>query len=69
MEVQSVTFHKNEWTPFKARLWLDNNGYKSKKLDITENMLRFRQHAPSGYTQFATKQLPNGVNFVMGKKK
>jgi hypothetical protein len=69
MEVQSVTFYKNDWTPFKARLWLDNNGYKAKKIDITENTLRFRQHAPSGYSSFATKQLPGGINLVLGKKR
>ena len=69
MEVQSVVFPKSEWTPFKARMWLDNNGYKSKKLDITENMLCFRQHAPSGYSQFATREIPGGINLVLGKKR
>jgi hypothetical protein len=69
MEVQSVAFYKDEWTPFRARAWLDSNGYQSKKLDVTENMLRFRQHAPSMYKSFATKSLPDGVNLVLGKKR
>jgi len=69
MEVQSVTFYKADWTPFRAKMWLEQNGYKAKKIDVTENQLRFRQHAPSGYTKFSIKQLPNGINLVLGKKK
>jgi len=69
MEVQSVTFYKSNWTPFKARMWLTKNGYKIKKIDITDNMIRFRQNPPSLYDDFATQQLDNGINLVLGKRR
>lgn len=69
MEVQSVVFHKTDWTPFKARLWLTQHGYKTKKIDVTENMLRFRQNPPSLYGEFSTQQLDNGVNLILGRRR
>jgi len=46
MMVQSVMFDRNKWTRIKARKWLDSNGYRTGKVDSTENYLRYRQKDP-----------------------
>lgn len=69
METQSIMFSKSLWNPFQARIWLQENGYKSHKIDITDNTIRFRQHAPSSYKKFAVKSLPGGIKLVLGKKR
>lgn len=69
MEVQSVAFNKTDWTPFRARVWLDQNGYKSKKISLTDDAISFRQQAPSMYKAFAVKTLPGGIDLVLGKKR
>ena len=54
-KVQSVLFNKDKYTPAEAIVWLKDHKFKVKKIDITDNYLRFRQYTPQylkklGYT-------------------
>tara|TARA_R100000654_G_scaffold24805_1_gene47979 strand:+ start:7037 stop:7285 length:249 start_codon:yes stop_codon:yes gene_type:complete len=46
MVVQSVLFDKKKYNKTKAEKWLKENGFKVKKVDITESLRRYRQLDP-----------------------
>ena len=71
METQSVLFNKNKYTKKQAEKWLVDNGYKVKKVDITENLRRYRQLPPGSFNQktFRMKKLKgNDLMLVVGKR-
>ena len=51
METQSVLFNKKKYTKKQAEKWLVDNGYKVKKVDITENLRRYSQLDPKLFNQ------------------
>ena len=60
MEVQSITFDRDMWTPKQARSWLSGHGYKTPKTDYTKNELRYRQGHPKHYRKDLFKTIPFG---------
>jgi len=44
-------------------MWLKERGYRIRKVDLTEEFLRFRQTEPSR-GKYYTKVLPDGVRLV-----
>jgi hypothetical protein len=71
MEVQSVLFNKTKYTKKQAEKWLLDNKYKVKKVDITENLRRYRQLDPKLFNQktFRMKKLKgNDLMLVLGKR-
>jgi hypothetical protein len=45
--VQSVLLRRDKFTQSEAIQWILDHNYKFKKLDITPEYFRFRQHDPS----------------------
>ncbi len=66
-------FNFNRWSVIKAAQWLQDHDFKIKKLDITENYLRFRQVSPTslkkkGFTQYITKRIKNDIELIIALK-
>jgi len=71
MEVQSVLFNKKKYTKKQAEKWIKDNGYKVKKVDITENLRRYRQLDPKLFNQntYRMKQIKGkDLMLVVGKR-
>ena len=71
MEVQSVLFNKKKYTKAQAEKWIRENGYKVKKVDITENLRRYRQLDPKLFNQntYRMKKIKgNDLMLVVGKR-
>ena len=67
--VQSVILTINKFDGIKdAENWIIKNGFKNKKVDMTENLYRFRQLPPSKFKpkSFRTKKLSSRVSIVVG---
>jgi hypothetical protein len=68
-EIQAVIFKKNNYTPTKARSWLDKNKIpRKKKVHKTKNYLRYRVEDPKKYSKYATKSINKNVKLILGKK-
>ena len=62
--VQAVLFRKVDWDLRRSMKWLENNHYKAKKVDITNNWFRYRILEPidlknKGYRYYANKYVEN----------
>ena len=62
--VQAILFKKNDWDLQSSMKWLENNHFKQKKVDITNNWFRYRLLEPielkkRGYTSYANKYIEN----------
>lgn len=73
--IQSVVFEKNMFSLKEARKWLKENNYVSKKPDITDTQIRFRQVNPKyienkGFDRFRTKKLgkKSGISLIIAYK-
>jgi len=60
--VQAVLFRKVDWNLQRSMKWLENNDYKAKKVDITNNWFRYRIHEPitlknKGFTHYTNKYI------------
>jgi len=66
-KIQSLILDKDEFTERKARDKVKELGFKSSKIDRTENTFRFRQIEPSKCKQgqFATIPITDGVQAVI----
>jgi len=58
--VQAVLFRKVDWDLKSSIKWLENNHFKAKKVDITNNWFRYRLLEPidlknKGYIYYANK--------------
>ena len=56
-KVQAVLFRKVDWNLQNSLKWLENNHFKPKKVDITNNWFRYRILEPidlkkKGYTHY-----------------
>lgn len=69
--VQSILFDKEKFTLTEAKNWLKKHDYKSDKVDETDEYYRFRQRDPDDFDpdSFRTKEIEDGVKFIMGKLK
>jgi hypothetical protein len=68
-DIQSVIFNKTKFTPKTARLYLkEYNLYPLKRAHVTTNFIRYRMHDPRQYKDFITKDLKNGVEYIIGIK-
>jgi hypothetical protein len=64
--IQSIHFNREKWTLTSSIRWLLKHNFKIKKVDVTERFLKFRQLVPNAFRKFYTKQLPNGINLIIG---
>ena len=60
--VQAVLFRNVDWDLQNSMKWLENNHFKPKKVDITNNWFRYRILEPMelkyrGYTSYANKYI------------
>jgi len=68
--IQSVIFNKDKWNITDSKAWLNEHGYKSPKVDETENFLRFRQAKPLKTYSYITKKLgKTGIELIIGYEK
>ena len=66
-QIHSVVFDDKVWTSTNARLWLKQHNLKAiKRVDKTENTLRYRIKDPKLFKRFTTQVLPNHINLVLG---
>jgi hypothetical protein len=72
--VQAILFKKNDWDLQNSMKWLENNHFKAKKVDITNNWFRYRLLEPidlknRGYTSYANKLIEDeGILLVIAYK-
>ena len=72
--VQAVLFRKVDWNLQNSLKWLENNHFKPKKVDITNNWFRYRLLEPielknRGYTSYANKLIEDeGIILVIAYK-
>jgi hypothetical protein len=67
MRVQSLLFPRDRWTKPKARAWLKEHGYKSRKVDETDRYYRFRQEDPDQFTVLRTKDFGENIKAIVGR--
>ncbi len=72
-KVQSVIIDNKKYDLQKAVEFLVRNNLKFSKVDKTANYWRFRQLEPAklrreGYNHYTTKDISDGVKFVIGYK-
>jgi hypothetical protein len=65
-KVQTLLFPRDRFTPSRARAWARSHGYRYGKTDITQNYVRIRQLAPTGFRRMRTISLGHGVRAVVG---
>jgi hypothetical protein len=63
MEIQSILIKKSYG--LKALDWLDKHGYKSNKIDETDNYFRFRQKEPDSSKHYVTYKYNNNIKFII----
>jgi len=71
-EVQSVILTKSRgMSSTDARKKISRAGFKTTKIDITENTFRFRQRPPTAFVKktFRTKTIKPGLKIVIGVPK
>lgn len=65
-KVQAVIFDKNKFTTKKAREWVDKHNFsRAKRVHITKNNLRYRIREPDTEKRYRTKQIANGIKFIL----
>ena len=62
--VQAVLFRKDDWNLQRSMKWLENNHFRVKKVDTTNNWFRFRILEPidlknKGYRYYTNKYVEN----------
>ena len=65
MPVQSVLFDRDLWSQVKAIKFLKLHEKKYNKVDYTTNKMRFRQYNPKKNAKYITKNIANGVQYVI----
>lgn len=68
--VQSVLFDRKYWDIQTASEWLREHDLKShfdgKKVDVTNNYFRFRQHTPMKKLRYRTIKTKDHISFIVG---
>jgi hypothetical protein len=67
--IQTLIFSKRRYTREQAARWLSEHGFHSRKIDETEDSLRFRQREPSEFQagSFRTVPITGGIQAVIGR--
>jgi hypothetical protein len=69
MRTQSLLFDRAAgWTPEKAKAWARSHGYKSGKVDVTDQYVRLRQLDPKGFTVKRTVPFGKGIRAVVARE-
>lgn len=73
MEVQSILFDRELWTPPRAEAWLRRHDYAGLDLDEKPNTYRYRQHDPDLFRPRSFRTIAfgeeTGIQAVVGKRK
>jgi len=69
-KIQAVLFNKDVYTISKALRWLKEHDFHPYKVDITENLLRFRLLDPQklkneGYSIFRNKKINDYISMII----
>ena len=68
-KVQSVLFDKKKFTQTSAKRWLKLHNFKAvfhnKPVDITKNLLRYRQLKPKSNGNYRIIKIRDGIQFVI----
>jgi hypothetical protein len=66
MNIQTLLFEKDKWTPSKARAWLKKHSHKPiKRVHTTEEHHRYRlQNPDKEMYRYRTKKLGDGIKAV-----
>ena len=67
--VQTLLFSKKMFTVATAKRWASQHGYTSRKVHVTANKIRLRQHPPGQFRRERTEQFEPGVQGVIGWRK
>lgn len=59
-EVQSIHFARDRWSLVEARRWLREHRFRTTRVDMTENYLRFRQKDPGAMRKGWFRNIPLG---------
>lgn len=65
-EVQSLLFRRDTWTVARARAWARKHGYRSSKVDVTQDYVRLRQAPPGRFDRMRTREFGHGIQAVVG---
>ena len=70
-EIQSVLLSRKKFDKRSGNAWLHQHDFNVGRVDVTQNMLRARQHAPGLYQprSFRTIRLSPTVEAVIGKRR
>lgn len=69
-QVQTLIFAKDKFpTASAARKWAKDHGFRTDKVDETENSFRLRQRNPGDFVRLRTITLTSGVQAVVGPPK
>lgn len=70
-EVQSLIFHKDNFTKSQAKDWALKHNFIASKFDETADTIRVRQHQPIMYDKksFRTIDLTKGIQAIIAKPK
>ncbi len=65
--IQSISFPADKYTAKRAMKWLKEHKVKPvKRVDKTDNMLRYRIAEPKEFGRFATKRTAEGITLTFG---
>jgi hypothetical protein len=68
LQVQTLIFHKHEWTKPQALAWARSHGFKASKIESKPNTWRIQQVDPKRMKIVSTKRLgKHGIFAVMGR--
>lgn len=67
--VQTLLFSRKMFTVTTAKRWASQHGYTSRKVHVTANKIRLRQHPPGQFRRERTEQFEPGVQGVIGWRK
>ena len=64
-DIQSVLFKRPLWTISQAKRWLTRHGFKRFDVDAKPDHYRFRQIEPEEQFDYITKEVDNGVKYII----
>ncbi len=68
-KIQSVIFNSKKFSTTQARSWLKSHSLKAiKRVDRTNNSIRYRIKKPESFKRFTTKKTSKGISIIIGFK-
>jgi hypothetical protein len=68
LEVQTLLFPKDRFTPSSARAWARSHDFASAKVDVTADLIRIRNRPPSVFVRGSFRTIPmsrDGIQAVV----